>query len=164
GLGLQDANGGVLLQDAKNVYATKIGYGPIASLSAVSSSALPTKCLGAVTVRDSNGNYQTFAGTATKLWKWVAGAWSDYSGAAYSVNDGDYWSFALFGSKLIACNINDVPQVIDIDTGATNFSALGGSPPKARYVQVVGDFVILACLNGNNRKLRNSAINDATGW
>ena len=29
---------------------------------------------------------------------------------------------------------------------------------------MVGDFVVLGCLNVNERKIRNSAINDATGW
>ena len=50
----------------------------------------------------------------------------------YSVPSGDFWSFAQFGGKVIACNFNDNPQVIDVDTGAVNFADLAGTPPKAR--------------------------------
>src|SRR5262249_27044852 len=75
----------------------------------------------------------------------------------------DYWSFAQFGTQLIAVNINDDPQVINVDS-PSNFAALSGSPPRARYVTVVGDFAVLGCLSTNDRKVRNSAINDATGW
>jgi hypothetical protein len=152
---------------AKNVYPTKTGYGPIPSLSEEGSGALAAKCFGKFSARTSAGGYISFAGTQTKLYRKVSGVWTDYtrtSGGDYNVPTDDYWSFVQFGSLVIACNINDDPQVIDIDTGATAFAALSGSPPRARYAAVVGDFVILACVSTNNRKARNSAINDATGW
>jgi hypothetical protein len=157
-----------VLLTAKNVWALgKAGYIPIPDLAAVSSSALPTKCVGAAAVRTGAGGWLIFAGTATKLYKFQSSAWVEYtrvSGGDYAVPIDDYWSFASFGSKLIAVNVGDDPQVIDVDTGATAFSALGGSPPRARYVTTVGDFVILASLATNDRKLRNSAINDSAGW
>lgn len=156
-----------VLSVAKNVYAQKTGYGPVPGLSESSSDALAAKCFGKFTARTSAGGRITFVGTQTKLYRLVSGTWTDYtrsSGGDYNVPTDDYWSFAQFGSYVIACNINDDVQVIDIDTGATNFSALGGSPPKARYVSVVGDFVVLGCLATNNRKVRNSALNSVTGW
>jgi hypothetical protein len=153
---------------AKNVWALKNGgYIPIPDLDAVSDSELPSKCVGAVAVRTSSGGWFIFAGTQTKLYKFVANTWTDFtraSGGDYAVPVDDYWSFTAFGSLLIAVNIADDPQVIDVDTGATAFSALGGSPPRARYVTTVGDFVVLASLAASDRKLRNSAINDSTGW
>jgi len=156
-----------VLLTAKNVWASKGGYIPIATLAAASASALPSKCLGLAFARTSAGGWQIFAGTATGLYKFQSLAWVDYTrtaGGNYAVPGDDYWSFTQFGSKLIAVNLADDPQVIDVDTGATAFSALGGTPPRARYVAVVGDFVILASLSTGDRKLRNSAINDATGW
>jgi hypothetical protein len=156
-----------VLLTAQNVWALKNGYTPIPGLAAASESALGAKCVGAVAVRTSAGGWLIFAGTATALYKWQAGVWTDYTrtaGGAYAVPTDDYWSFTAYGSQLIAVNISDDPQVIDVDTGATNFAALGGSPPRARYVTTVGDFVVLASLSSSDRKLRNSAINDSTGW
>jgi len=172
GVDARDQAGRVVLQTARNVYPTKTGYGPMPSLSQVTNTPLPggEKCLGACFAR-TDGGYFLFAGTKTRLYKYNSGtsAWDDVSraaGGAYNVPDGDYWSFAQFGNTLIACNIQDVPQAGPVDTlGPGNrFTALAGSPPQARYVTVVGDFVVLGCLSANNRKVRNSAINDATGW
>lgn len=157
-----------LLSEARNVYPYAVGYGPISALAAFSTTALPSKCLGLAYAKTSSGGWVVFAGTATKLYRLVDTVWTDYSrlaGGDYNATDDDHWSFTQFGSQLIAVNINDAPQVIDVDTGAANFSALGGSPPQARYVTTVGDFVVLASLSGDNtRKVRNSAINDSTGW
>lgn len=155
-----------VLSVARNVYPSKTGYIPIQSLSAITSHALPAKCVGAFAVRTTAGGYLIFAGTQTKLYKYVAGNWVDYtrlSGGDYAVPTDEYWSFKEFGSKLIAVNISDDPQVIDVDSG-TAFAALAGTPPKARYVDVVGGFVVLACLSSDNRAVRNSALEDETGW
>lgn len=159
-------NSGALLT-AKNTLPHKTGYGPIQSLSEFASSALPSKGFGLFFAQTSAGGWVVFGGTQTKLYKHVGGVWTDYtrtSGGDYNVPTDDYWSFAQYGSKVIACNLNDDVQVIDVDTGATAFSALGGSPPNARYVTVIGDFVVLGCLASNNRKIRNSAINNSAGW
>lgn len=157
----------LVLATAKNVWPSKGGYIPIPGLSAIALSALPAKCVGACKARTASGGWLIFAGTRTKLYKLVSNVWTDYtraSGGDYSTAIDDYWSFTQFGSKLIATNLADDVQVIDVDTGATAFSALGGTPPKARYVTVVGDFVVLASLSTGDRLLRNSAINDSAGW
>ena len=157
---------GVMLV-AKNVWPSKVGYIPIPSLDGISIDELPAKCIGLAFARTSAGGWVIFAGTTTNLYKFESNAWVEYtrvSGGDYAVPTDDYWSFTQFGSKLIAVNIADDPQVIDVDTGATAFSALGGSPPRARYVAVVGDFVVLASLSSSDRKQRNSAINDSAGW
>ena len=155
------------LSVAKNVYPTEIGYIPIPTLNATTTNALPAKCVGLISVRTSAGGYFIFAGTSTKLYKYVGGSWVDYtraSGGDYNVPTDEFWSFAQFNSLLVAVNFNDDPQVIDIDSGATAFAALSGSPPKARYVNVVGRFVVLAALAPDGFTIRNSAIDDATGW
>jgi hypothetical protein len=155
------------LNIAKNVWASKVGYIPIPILSAVSSSVLPSKCVGIAFARTAAGGWLIFAGTATKLYKFQSNAWLDVtrvSGGNYTVAVDDYWSFTQFGSKLLATNIADNLQVIDVDTGATNFSDCAGTPPRARYVTVVGDFAVLASLSSGDRRVRNSAINDSTGW
>src|SRR5262245_6235216 len=171
GIDARDDAGRVILQTARNVYPTKTGYGPVPDLSAITPSLLSATgevCVGLTFARQTSGGYLIFAGTRTKLKKYDSGTqtWTDVSRLSvgiYNVSTDDYWSFAQFGTQLIAVNINDDPQVISVDS-PSNFSALPGSPPRARYVTVIGDFVVLGCLSTNDRKVRNSAINDATGW
>lgn len=156
-----------VLTEAKNVFPYEAGYGPIPALGAIGTGPLPTKCLGATYAKTSSGAWVAFAGTATKLYRYIDGVWTDYSrlsGGNYNASDFDKWSFTQFGAQVIAVNALDDPQVINVDAGAVNFSALGGSPPRARYVTTVGDFVVLAGLASDTRAVRNSAINDATGW
>jgi hypothetical protein len=161
-------SGRLLLEEARGVWPCKTGYIPIPALEEFATFALPSQCLGLFTAYVSAGSYVTFAGTRTKLYKFdTTNGWVDYTravGGDYNVPVGDYWSMTQFGSQVIFVNLTDAPQVIDVDTGATAFSALGGSPPNSRYVAVVGDFVILANQTGEPRRITNSAINDATGW
>lgn len=172
GLNTRDQSNALLLATCQNVYPNipGRGYSPIPSLAVFQTGAgLPAPCVGAFTARTSSGAYVMFAGTATGLYKYNAStsAWDSYTrlvGGAYSVPIGDYWSWTQFGSKVIACNFNDNPQTIDVDTGAVNFTDLGGSPPKARYVGAVGDFVFLACLSSNPRMVMNGAFDSTTGW
>jgi hypothetical protein len=156
-----------VLAIAENVWPAKGGYIPIPTLTSFSADTLPDRCIGLGFARTSAGGWLIFAGTRTKLYKFQSSNWVDVtrvSGGDYSVPVDDYWSFTQFGSKLLATNIADNLQVIDVDTGATNFADNSGSPPKARYVTVVGDFVVLASLSSGDRTVRNSAINDSTGW
>lgn len=156
-----------VLLTAENTWPAEGGYIPIPDLAAISTSALPSRCLGLTFARTSAGGWLIFAGTATKLYKYQSGGWVDASrlaGGSYAVSSDDYWSFTQFGGKLLATNINDDMQVIDVDSGAANFSLCPGSPPRARYVATVGDFVMLGSLSSDTRAVRNSAINDSTGW
>ena len=81
------------------------GWGPMPDL-VVYSLALPARCFGAVYVRSSSGAFSVIAGTQTRLYRLNPAtlAWDDISGPAapYSVPDSDRWSFARFGSKLLA--------------------------------------------------------------
>lgn len=169
GVGLAEQSGAVLMDDACNVFPCDgQGYCMIQSLQDFASFQLASLCVGTFIGHLSAGGHVLFAGTRTKLYKFdTTLGWMDYTRAAggdYNVPVGEYWSMTQFGSQVIFCNVNDDPQVIDIDTGATKFTALGGTPPKSRYVDVVGDFVILACQLTAPLRIVNSAINDATGW
>lgn len=122
-------------------------------------------CRGLFIGRTSAGVDVVFAGTRKKLFIWNS-VWNDISritGVNYNLAATDYWSFAQSGTKVVAVNVNDSPQVMDIDAG-TQFTALGGSPPQAVNVTQVGDFLVLSSLSTNRRKIRWSAINDITGW
>jgi len=156
---------------AENVYPAANSYVPWEKLAPITTAQLPAKCLGLTFARTLTGSYLIFAGTATHLYRWSGSAWVDISrttDGAYSVAPGDRWTWAQFGQNLIAVQIGDAPQTINVDSGA-NFANLGGSPPKATSVCVIGDFLVLAGLVqatgfSNRRMIQWSAINDITGW
>lgn len=143
------------------------GWGPMPDLSVIST-ALGTACLGAVYVRTTTGSYRVIAGTATALYEFDTSTlgWTDISrlaGGAYAVPAGDNWSFQPFGLYLVAVNLADDPQYLDIGSGA-NFAAIPGSPPKAKYAWVSGEFLVLGHLASFPNKLQTSGIGDLSFW
>ncbi len=92
-------------------------------------------------------------------------SWSNVTRASgeYATATGERWRFAQFGNYVLATNYTDDVQAWNM-TSSTRFADLGGSPPKARYVAVVRDFVVLGHLSTDGRGLHWSDINDATKW
>ena len=144
------------------------GWGPMAGLTEISD-ALPSECRGAVYVRTAAGNYVIIAGTSTRLYKLNTTdySWTDISGpsAPYNVPLQDAWTFTRFGDKLVAHNLSDAVQVYDIEA-AGNFADLAGSPPKAKYSWVAGDFLVFGYLEGTSgqKTVKWSGNNDITFW
>lgn len=90
-------------------------------------------------------------------------ALANYTGPA----TGELWTAAIFGTNFYVTNLNDPLQFINIDSG-TNFANATGSPPQAKYIAVVGDFVFLVHLKVGAtafpRKWQHCAVNDPTDW
>lgn len=163
--------------DAENVFVGLNSYLPIPSLLPFGGGTpLPGPCVGLCAARTSDGRWQIYAGTRTGLFKFASGGWIDVSrtaGGPYNVPIDDLWSFAQFGDHLVAVQIGDVPQELNIKTG-TNFAALGGSPPIAHKVTQVGDFLVLSGLKEgqtlsdgtvtNQRQIIWCSVNNVTGW
>ena len=150
-----------------NVIPNPSGYGPFKDL-VETTDALAGRCLGLFGVTDDSNTAHLFAGTSTKLYKANATtrAWDDVTrttGGNYSVGDREYWDFALFGQNVVAVTDSNNPQVYTLGS-STDFSDLSGSPPQARFVSVVGDFLVLAGLSANPSRIQWSALNDITGW
>ncbi len=150
-----------------NVIPNASGYGPLLDLEYFSD-ALAARCLGLFGVIDDDNTAHIFAGTSTKLYKLNATtrAWDDVtrtSGGNYSVGSREYWSFALFGQVVVAVASGNAPQAFTLGS-STDFAALAGSPPQARYASVVGDFLVLSGLTNNPNRVQWSALNDITGW
>ena len=150
-----------------NAIPTATGWGPMPSLVEISE-ALPAECKGAIAVRSSSGSYTIYAFTAAKAYRLDSSdySWDDVSrlvGGDYALGDGDRWSLAVFGTILVATNIADVVQYIDIDAG-TNFAALPGSPPQAKYAWVAGEHLVLGNLASFPNSIKTSAIQDASFW
>ena len=150
---------------AENVYPAPNSYLPFLGL-VPRTTPLPAKALGLTFARTSSGAYVIYAGTATKLYKWNGTAWADVSravGGAYNVADDALWCFAQFGDVLVAVHPGDEPQEADVTAG-TAFEALGGNPPNATSVAVVGDFLVLSGLTTNNRVIKWWGINNIEQW
>lgn len=150
-----------------NVVPRADGYGPFKSLVALTS-ALPAVCRGYFYARDEDGSVKVFAGTVNRLYilNNTTLQWEDVSksGSAYtSLNPDANWSFAQFGTLVIAVQQNINPQVFDLSSD-TEFDDLAGSPPKAAYVSVVNQFVMLSGLQINPKRLQWSGLNDVTNW
>ena len=163
-----DYQNGRIVTEAKGVLPGPTSYIPWPSLSALSVALATGYCRGAVLARTTSGSYVIFAGTATRLYKYVSAtdAWTNVTrlaGGDYAVPDDEQWSFAQFGDNLVVVNATDDPQVIDIGSGS-NFAALGGSPPKARYAKVVGDQLWLGGLALNPNRVMWSGRNDIEHW
>jgi hypothetical protein len=133
-----------------NVINTGKGFAPFgATIAITSATGLGAASLGLFSLRASNGTYYTFGGSAAAL-KLVNGTgWTDVtrsSGGAYTTASTEVWRFASFGNRVIAVNYTDETQTYLAGTDSV-FSALSGSPPKARYITISGDFVVLGYIN-----------------
>jgi hypothetical protein len=123
--------------------------------------------MGGWSVRKQDGTYRTFAATATAIYE-LSGtdySWGDVSGpsAPYACPAGDRWSATKYGQLLIVCNLGGPIQYIDIDVG-TAFADLPGSPPVARYLATVGEYLALGYLSGHPNRFMLSGIGDAGFW
>jgi hypothetical protein len=75
----------------------------------------------------------------------------------------DQWQFAQFGSYVFAVKTGTAPQVYTL-ASSTAFSDLSGSPPQARYIAVVGRFLVLSGLTDNPYRIHWSGLNATTTW
>lgn len=152
-------------QDIKNVYPTgQGGYAPVQALSALSTTGLTAKCQGAFAAQDTTGTTNSFAGDATKLYRLSAGAYSDVSKVGgYAIPATDLWEFAQFGQNVLATQIGNAPQNYLMGSSVL-FADLGGSPPSARHIATVGDFVVLGNTSNSTSELFWSGFNNSAQW
>lgn len=125
-------------------YAPFLGYSGLTTVTGLGETAL-----GLFSMMASNSSYYTIAGGATKLQRVNGTGWEDVSrtvGGAYAVANGDRWNFAAFGDRIIGVDFTDATQTYLAGTD-TDFSALAATCPKAKYIDVAGDFVILGYIN-----------------
>jgi len=150
-----------------NVLPVADGWGPAKSLDNIST-ALSEQCFGAISARNTAGNYRIFAFTQTTLNEYDSATlgWTDVTPTAGATNlpiDSDIWSTAQWGQTIITTNINDGPLAFDMDS-STEFAALAGSPPVARYILTTGEFVVLMHTSSFPNRVYWSGIGDSTHW
>lgn len=153
-----------------NVLPRSDGYGPFPDIARFTS-ALPAACRGYFYARNSDGSITVFAGTATKLYKLsnTDFTWSDVSkgGSAYSaLPNADQWQFVQFNSLVFATQIGTVLQVFNLSSPSA-FADAAGSPPQARYISVVGRFLVLTGIQNQASRVQWSGLNNvnaSTSW
>ncbi len=157
-----------------NVVPTVAGFRPVGNLARNSVEPLPTgDCIGSASFLDETGSGATYAGTLTRLYKLAPDkTWTDVTnvGGDYTTTTGERWRFAQFGTLGLATNFADPVQKIDLTDPAAVWEDLGGSPPRARYINVIGDFVELGNLSDASglvlfpQRVQWSELNNAEGW
>lgn len=127
---------------AKNCIPQAMSYRHLKDLSSFSD-ALTGACVGVFSLTASDGSITTFAGDATDLYRLDTDTWTDVSRVAnYSAVTN--WDMAKYGDRVIACGgTSTEPQYYDVGT-STEFGDLSGTPPNAKYVAAVRDFVVFA--------------------
>lgn len=153
-------------QTVLNVFPRGDGYGPVTALAALSF-ALIGQCRGGFVAYKSDGSVTIFAATATDLYVLDNSAftWSKVSkgGGPYSsVSSAEQWRFVQFNNLVITVQANVAPQYFDITT-STAFADVLGTPPQARYIDIVGRFVVLSGLLSTPQRIQWSGLNDVNG-
>lgn len=80
-----------------------------------------------------------------------------------AISSTDQWRFEQYGDVVIAVQANVSPQAFTLSS-STAFADLGGSPPSAQGVAVVGRFLVLTGINGNLRRVQWSDLDGITTW
>lgn len=154
------------INDVDGAYPKQNSYSPWRSLVNFSD-ALNSACIGAMAARDVDGNTSLFGATTTKLYIFSnsASTWTDATRtlSAYAVPTNEFWGLAQFGANVIAVNITDPPQKYVLGS-STQFEALGGSPPSARHIAIVRDFVVFGNLTGGANEVQWSGFNNSESW
>lgn len=149
--------------DATNVYPGLNSYVPVKGPEPYSSAIAATP-VGLTMAQTEAGDYLIFAGTSTNLYKLNTSTLAfDSVGSGYGVTADELWTFAQFGTDLIAAQVGDVPQVFDLEGGSA-FAALSGSPPTARFVGVVEGHVFLLSTSTDPAGGQWSGVENATQW
>lgn len=157
-------NPGALI--ALNVIPQLESYRGLNSLQSFTN-ALGDVCLGSFWAQDDSNTVFNFAGDVDTLYNLVGGTtWTDISGASAPYT-ADNWEFTKFGENIIACSDADPLQVYEMGVSAT-FADLGGSPPQAKRIATVRDFVMLGDIQSGvgagPSNVQWSGYNNATTW
>jgi hypothetical protein len=161
---------------ATNVVAGSNCYLPVRGLIPVSDADdLPGPPRGMFLAQRSDGEFINIAAAEVagvdRLYTDDANVWTDRSQVgAYSVSDAESnWQFAQYGDYVYAASGagNDI-QKLDLNNLAAGFADVVGTggtdPPRARFITVINEFVMLAGLDSYPTSVQWSEIGDADGW
>lgn len=139
-------------------------YGSVGTANYFGASTLTgVDILAAYMFRQVSGAVRFIVGRVSNLDEYDASATRTNQGTGYNASTTD-WNMAAWGNQIIAVNYLDAPQ----SSTSTTFSALSGSPPKARFIAANQSFVMLADTDDGSNQYSDqvwwSAINNPSSW
>jgi hypothetical protein len=152
-------------RNIENVLCNGQYYRPLPGVSNYSGS-LADPCVGAGSFLVSNGTVVTIAGTADNLYRLTGTTWEDVtrtSGGDYTTSQENKWRFVQYGDRIIGTNYDDVIQTLLVGAD-TDFSALGGSPPRAKHIAVLNNFIMIGNTDNANNEVAWSGLDSPTTW
>lgn len=160
-------NPGAIVAD--NVIPAANSYASFPS-AVTAATGVGSRIQGSIFARDAANNIYNYVGDASALYRLVATSFTSATrlvGGAYATPTDDYWEFVQWGETVIGVNgtNGDTPQQISL--GGANFADLSGTPPKARHIAVINNFVVLGNCSDSTvgvQRVRWSAINNPTSW
>jgi hypothetical protein len=132
------------LTKAQNCLPYSNHYIPMSSATAYSTNAIGEVAQGFFSTRDRNGVSYSYAGDISNLYRMASSTFytaTRSTTGSYQTAADDIWEFTKWGERVLATNYANDIQAITL--GASNFISLAGTPPKARHIAVVRDFVVL---------------------
>ena len=146
--------------------AVRSGYAPVGS-------SLGETACGVAQYDHHSGHKYTVIGTATKWWRWNLGTlgWDNITGTPLTGNEDTHQMFRVFykSNKAYLVGVNghaDAPMKWDGD--AATYSAVGGTPPKAKCLAINNNRLLLGntyTTQANIHQIDVSGFNDfETGW
>lgn len=154
---------------AKNVVPAAKGYRAVKDTAYIDNTGTGAALVGAYAAKTPSASF-LFAGSAAALWRYDSATadYDDVSNGSATYSAITAWRFTTFGNDVIAAGGDGVPlQAFDL-TSSTDFADLGGSPPAARFVATVRDFVMAGYVTYSSsthpRRLYWSALDNQDGW
>jgi hypothetical protein len=144
---------------ARNLLPTADGYKSIRDLSAIDVTPLPGFCNGAFRGRTQDGASFFMAGTVGDLYDIVDNDWREITRTAgYTMGLEDHWEFEIYGNRKFATNYIEQVQTMedpdtemeDLNVAAEAQQAGNGNASRAAVIAVVGEFVVLGDIVGQN--------------
>lgn len=149
--------------EALNVLPAAEAYKPFRAFMDLTTSGLSARGRGLHGSIGSDGVTYIVGGDTQDLYFLSGASWVKRGAGSYSTSSDGWWTFANFGQQVIATNGTAVPQACSLSS-SLSFTALGGSPPVAKYCAVVDNFVALANLAGAPQRVRWSGIDNSSYW
>lgn len=145
-------------------------YAPLFQPLSYSSNTISGIAISGKEFIDNTDVYRHFFGTSTKLYRMETNrSFTDVtrsSGGDYATGS-NTWSFSKYGEWVLATNYIDDIQILKGMTTA-NFTALGGSPPKCKYLLMVHGHLLLFYINDGGTIYPTRVIhcpqNDIENW
>ena len=147
--------------DASVSFALKKRFGT-SNFSGTHSSSSGTVIRGMGAFTPASGTTRFLVKEGTKVYDIQAGNWtSEVTGATLS--DGDQVHFAFYQDTIVMVSEETTP-IAPLKATTGNFTALGGSPPSAKYVCLHKGRMFLACTAADESRVYYSAINNVEDW